>query len=151
MTSGRLASIVLVTGTVLPFLVGIVVWIVLSIAGQPVLSPSVILGLPHVWIMLAVAFALSSLPSYGLVLLFSPGGDVTPAARGATFGFVVAVLIIFRIFWSDAHDQIEGFTLAWPIATVLLAILLTVGAALGGALGFGLAWLRSRRDGDESE
>ena len=134
----------------LPFLVGIAVHIVLRIAGKPVLPLSTVLGMFHIWFLMAAAFALSSLPSYGLVLLVCRGGEVTPFGWGMLFGLVVTIVVSFTAFWSDAHDQIEGFTLAMPLVTLVFAMLFTVGAAAGGVLGHAVAWVGRGRDMDSA-
>ena len=132
-------------GTVLPFLVGIIVYIALRIAGTPTLPLSTILGLLHIWTLMAVAFALSSLPSYGLVLLACREGKATPFVRGMFFGLVATIVVAFTAFWIDAHNQIEGFVLAMPLVTLLFALLFTVGATVGGVLGLAVAWVRRGR------
>ena len=138
----------LLAGTLLPFLVGIVVRVVLQVAGKPVVPLSLILGSLHIWVLMAVAFALSSLPACALLALFCPGGEVTAVGWGALFGFLATVIAAFSISWLDTNNFVEGFALAGPLVVAILAALFAVGTAIGG--GLGLAAKRFRRDGGAS-
>jgi hypothetical protein len=134
--SSHLVLVTVLTGALAPFAIGLVVRAVLQARGEEVLETSVMVRLLHIWVLMAFALALASLPAALMLRLSCAGDDLTPIGWGMFFGFEVAVIGVFSVGWLDAHSLVEGFALAAPIWVALMAALYTVGALLGGGLGF---------------